>query len=77
MIYILRRRLLAQAGKAQPRGQPFAVALERLPIHKHGQPILEAEIKGFRLSSLLLQRTRHAGKAEFAQTLCRGMCQHL
>ena len=37
MIYILRRRLLAQAGKAQPGSQPLAVALARLPIHKHGQ----------------------------------------
>ena len=66
VIDVLRRRLLPEAGEAQPGGQALAVALQRLTVHQHGQPVLEAEFGAVRLSPLLLERPGHAGEAELA-----------
>ena len=69
MVDILRRGLLAQAGEPEPGGKPLAVPLQGLAVHQHGQPILEAEFGGIRVSSLLLEGAGHAGEAQFAQAV--------
>ncbi len=76
LVEVLRRRLLPQPGKAQPGGQSFAVALQRLAVDQHGQPVLEAEVGGIGVSPLLFERPCHAGKPEFAQAVRGGVGQH-
>ena len=73
IIDILRRRLHAQAGEAQPCLQTFAVALELFALDHQRQSRLEVQSAVVPLSAHLFQGTGHADKAEFTQPISGGV----
>jgi hypothetical protein len=76
VIDVLRRCLLAQACKPEAGGEPLAVALQRLALDQHSEPVLEAEFGGVGMASLLLKGACHAGQPKLAQAVGGGMGQH-
>jgi hypothetical protein len=73
VVDILEAGGLAQPGKAQALGERGVVALDGLAIDQYRQALVEAEAITVGQALLLLERLGHAGEAQAAQRLDRGM----
>src|SRR5258708_8337725 len=73
VVDILEAGGLAQPGKTQALGERDVVAFDGLAIDQHGQALVEAEAIAVGQALLLLERLGHAGEAQAAQCLDRGV----
>jgi hypothetical protein len=67
VIDIFRRRLVAEFGEAQARGQLAIVAETPLAIEQQRQPFLVGQALGFSIAGQFAERARHAGKPHGVQ----------
>ena len=75
VVDVLDRRLVAQPGVAQPRLEPAVLAVGEFAIEQQAEPLGVIEFGAARAGGQFLEGARHAGKAELAQLVERGMGQ--